>query len=229
MPEQSIPNPFADGLDEVVVRYVREHHQLLIGAATASSLYAVGSRQAAGLTIVEKTATHATILGLDPATGERRQAVVDRSHLNQHVDDLLGALALHDESRAVLAGARTAAVHLAHSYIGTEHVVVAFDELRGSAGAALIAKAGGDLTVARQRLAPFLSLAAAAEGPASPGWTPRSIRAVNLAVNEGTTRGRTALDSDLLALGVIADGEGLGANALAAAGASLEAARRALT
>ena len=230
MSNPSIPNPLANGVDEAVVTYVLEEHDVLIGAATAEEIYAFGpARGRPGASVVDKTPTHVTVRGLDPTTSALREAVIDRAHLHRHIDQLVVSLPFDVDGRSILDAARAAASTLSQTYVGTEHFIVAFDDHRASAGSQLIARAGGDIAAARARLAAFLTPPTAGGPTISPGWTPRSVRAINFAVAEAGTLGRTVVASDLLAVGVVADGEGLGAQALASTGVSLNGARAALT
>jgi ATP-dependent Clp protease ATP-binding subunit ClpC len=144
------------------------------------------------------------------------------------VDQLVLALPLHEDGRSILDAARSAASSLSHPYIGTEHFIAAFDDDRTSAGTELIARAGGDVAAARARVAEFLTRRDGGQPSIFPGWTPRSVRAINLAVAEAAAQQRSDVSSDLLAVGVIADGEGLGAQALASTGVSLNGAKAAL-
>ena len=228
MPNPTIDNPLSNGVDEIIVAYVLDQHDVLIGAATAAEIYAFGPLRRPGASVVDKTNTHVTIRGLDPTTSAARDAVIDRAHLHRHIDELVLALPLSDDGRGILDAARSVAAALFHPYIGTEHFIAAFDEHRSSAGSALIARAGGDVPAARARVAEFLAPRQADEPPIFPGWTPRSVRAINLAVAEARVLQLETIASDLLAVGVIADGEGLGAQALAATGVSLNGAKASL-
>lgn len=225
MPNPTIENPIANGVDEIIVAYVLNKHDVLIGAATAAEIYGFGPLRRPGATVLDKTNTHVTIRGLDPTTSAAHDAVIDRADLHRHIDELVRVLPFNEDGRIILDGARGAATALGYPYIGTEHFIAAFDDRRDSTGSDLISRVGGDLPAARARVAQFLTQQEASEPPIFPGWTPRSVRAINLAVAEARVRQLESIGSDLLAVGVIADGEGLGAQALASTGVSLNGAR----
>lgn len=206
-------NPIEDGLAECIASYVAEKHGLLIGLSTATELGDACRGQArSGVGAAGPPTVVGT--GVDATTPTKIE--VDSEALNRYVDERLLALPLSVEARAVLTSSRDLASTLHHSYVGQEHVVAALAVVERARLAPEVEQA---IVEAHKTLAPYLQ-----ERPKAPscfpGWTPRAVRAVTLALRDA--------DGDVtvgnLVVGVVADGEGLG-QALVQAGLTLEKVR----
>lgn len=221
MAKKTKTNPIDNGLAECVVAFVRERHNLVIGTSGAATLAAArrGSRPA------ETIGDPLTVTGADPATGAVRVEVIDHLELSAYVDEKVQQANLTDDAKAALARARDRAAAAGHTYIGQEHVLAAIVEAQPALD--LFAACGVDAKSVLDKLGRYLQ--PHGDTPAAtPCWTPRAIRALNLAQAETAKHGRDLADVRYLVLGVVADGEGLGAAALGAVGVGLETIRTAL-
>ena len=217
---QSMPNntthdnPIDRGLAECVVAFVLDRYGLVIGASAAER---VASAKRAGSS-AEGLSRALTVTGADPETGEARAVLVDHVAMSQFVDEKLHALALTEDARQVVTAARDEAVRLGHPYIGQEHLVVAIAATPGP-GRDLFTAGGHSVEDILESLAPML--VATPKAGDVPCWTPRAVRALNLAQAEAAAAAASQLGSDHVVAGIVADSEGLGAWALLAAGLSL--------
>lgn len=210
-------NPIADGLSECIASYVAEKHGLLIGLGTADELGdACRGQTRSGVGM----AGAPTVVGTGVESTTPTKVEVDSEALNRYVDEHLLALPLSDAARAILTASRDLASRLHHRYVGQEHVVAALAEVERVRLAPEVEQAISD---AHTMLAPYLQEHAKAQAH-FPGWTPRAVRAVTLAVREAEAE----VTVGNLVIGVVADGEGLG-QALVKAGMTLAKVRELCT
>ncbi len=157
-----------------------------------------------------------------------------------------------EEARAAVVSAQTEARALGHGWIGTEHLLlgvvagggvpgldaetVRADVVReigrgdGALDPAALATLGIDLDVVRERVeASFgpgaLSTSAGACGPGMP-FTKHAKKALELALREAAALRSGEIRADHLVLGLLREGDGVGARILTMRGVSLEAFRR---
>ena len=194
-------NPIDDGLAECVVAFVRERHNLVIGASSAATLAAARRSERPAEAIGDPL----TVTGADPETGAARVEIVDPLALSAYVDEKVHASNVTDETKAVLRGARDGAAAAGHAYIGQEHLLSAI--LQAPAGEAVLAACGVDPQAVLEMLGPYLESRDGAPA-AVPCWTPRAVRALNLAQAEARARAMPLVDLRCLLVGVVADGEG---------------------
>jgi len=130
-----------------------------------------------------------------------------------------------DRARRVVVLAQTEARSLGHNYIGTEHILLALiDEGHGVAAKALEAM-GIDQDAARQRVEEITG-----HGPgASEGhipFTPPAKKLLELALREALQLGHHYIGTEHILLGLIREGDGVGAQVLVGLGADLNRTRQ---
>ncbi|GII51653.1 hypothetical protein Pth03_00420 [Planotetraspora thailandica] len=125
-----------------------------------------------------------------------------------------------DRARRIVLLAQEEAKKLGHQRIGTEHVLLGLIRENEGAAGKLLREEGLDLESLRaavERLAP--------RGSGSPGghlnFTPRAKKVLELSLRESLTLRHAHIGTEHILLGLLREGEGLGAQALAASGADL--------
>ena len=135
-----------------------------------------------------------------------------------------------DPARRVLALAQEEARLLNHNFIGTEHILLGLlhqpESVAGRALAALDinlynARAGVEETIGPAALA--------TTGTGSPPFTPRAKKVLELALREGLQLGHNYIGPEHLLLGLVREGEGVGAQVLVKLGADLSRVRQQVT
>jgi ATP-dependent Clp protease ATP-binding subunit ClpA len=130
-----------------------------------------------------------------------------------------------DRARQVVVLAQDEARRLSHNYIGTEHVLLGLlAEKQGVAARALEA-AGVNLEETRKRVE-----AAVGKGKRKPGghipFTPRAKKVLELSLREALQMRHNYIGTEHILLGLVREGEGLGATTISAQGVTLEELRR---
>ena len=120
-----------------------------------------------------------------------------------------------DRARRVLVLAQEEARLLEHNYIGTEHVLLGLVGEGEGVGAIALEQLGVDLEKARDRV-----LEATKDGPqsgittGSPPFTPRCKKCLELALREALQLGHNYIGTEHMLLGIIREGDGIGAQIL---------------
>lgn len=143
------------------------------------------------------------------------------------------------DARAIVEQARTEALQLGHGWIGTEHLVLGGAPAAGLDRAALraevveatrtgdgldagaLATLGIDLGAVRDRVEASFGPGALARGRRTGGrtpFTPGAKKALELTLREAVADGAGEIRAEHLLLGVLREGDGLGARLLAAHG-----------
>jgi hypothetical protein len=132
---------------------------------------------------------------------------------------------LTDESRQVLVAALEEARLLDHRFIGTEHILLGLIRADGSIAAQVLAELGAELPAVRERVAETIGPPG---GPAtgSPPFTPRAKRVLELALRELIQSGGEHIGPEYILLGLIREGEGVGAQILTSLGIGFTDVRR---
>ena len=133
-----------------------------------------------------------------------------------------------DRARRVLVLAQQEAGTLGHNFIGTEHILLGLiAEERGIAAQAL-AECGVELDDARERVVGIVG-SDFNKGPSgSPPFTPRAKKVLELSLREALQLGHNYIGTEHILLGLIREGEGVGAQVLVALGAEAEEVRGAV-
>ena len=120
---------------------------------------------------------------------------------------------LTDRARRVLVLAQEEARLLDHRFIGTEHLLLALIKEEEGVAARALAELDISLTAARALVEQTIGLTA---GPSSgsPPFTPRAKKVLELSLREALQLGDTSIGTEHLLLGLVREGEGVGAQVL---------------
>jgi ATP-dependent Clp protease ATP-binding subunit ClpC len=130
-----------------------------------------------------------------------------------------------DRARRVVVLAQQEARDLDHNYIGTEHILLALiDEGEGVAAKALTAM-GISQDTARQRIEELIGRGQGASAGHIP-FTPRAKKVLELSLREALQLGHHYIGTEHILLGVIREGDGVGARVLVDLGANLDRTRQ---
>ncbi|MGD0312035.1 MAG: GNAT family N-acetyltransferase [Acidimicrobiales bacterium] len=121
-----------------------------------------------------------------------------------------------ERSRQVLVLAREEARLLGHHFIGTEHLLLGLIRADGSIAAQVLAELGVELAVVRERVAETIGPPggpATGSTPFTP-FTPRAKKVLEPALRELQQSGGEHIGTEYILLGLIREGEGVGAQIL---------------
>jgi ATP-dependent Clp protease ATP-binding subunit ClpC len=130
-----------------------------------------------------------------------------------------------DRARQVIVLAQQEARDLGHNYIGTEHILLALvDEGHGVAARALEAMGiSGDAV--RQQVEEIIGRGQGASEGHIP-FTPRSKKVLELSLREALQLGHHYIGTEHILLGLLREGDGVGAHVLVDLGADLNRTRQ---
>ena len=127
-----------------------------------------------------------------------------------------------DRARRVVVLAQEEARGLNHGYIGTEHLLLALMNEGEGIAARVLSEHGVVLTALREQVREIIG---GGVTPPSPGdhipFTPRSKKVLEMSLREAIRLGHDYIGTEHLLLGLIREGEGVGAQVLAAEGLDL--------
>jgi excisionase family DNA binding protein len=127
-------------------------------------------------------------------------------------------------ARRVLVLAQEEAVRLSHDRIGTEHLLLGLIIEGEGVGARALANLGVDLDAARDAVEAVVGRGERPVAGEIP-LTPRAKKVLELGVEEANRLRHDYIGTEHLLLGLVREGEGIGANVLINLGVSLDAAR----
>ena len=129
-----------------------------------------------------------------------------------------------ERARRTIQFAQEEAQRLQHNYIGTEHLLLGL--LRESEGVAAKVLKSFDVDVEKVRQA-VAQIIGSGDQPVSGevGLTPRAKKVIELAVDEARSLNHHFVGTEHLLLGLLREGEGIGAGALESFGLDLQAVR----
>jgi ATP-dependent Clp protease ATP-binding subunit ClpC len=129
-----------------------------------------------------------------------------------------------DRARRVVVYAQEEARMLNHNYIGTEHILLGLIHEGEGVAARALKTMSISLDSARQRVEEIIG-----QGPAVPvghiPFTPRAKKVLEDALREALQLGHNYIGTEHILLGLLREGEGVGAQVLQELGASLEQVR----
>ena len=148
-----------------------------------------------------------------------------------------GNINLTPRAKKVIELAAEAARRLDHNYIGTEHLLLGLLREGEGIGAAVLESLGVDLAELRSALEVFASPEGSSreEEPSRPAeraaaaevrLTPRAIKALELAAEEARRFGHSQIGTGHLLIGLVREGEGIGARILQGLGVNLQRLRK---
>lgn len=129
-----------------------------------------------------------------------------------------------EPAKGVLTLAQQEAERAHHSYIGTEHVVLGLLRERGSIAGAVLNQLGVDLAKVRELIEAVLGYSKPTNQPTIP--TTRVKKVIEISFEEAQRMGASFVGTEHLLLGVLIEGESLGAHVLQDLGGNLERVRR---
>jgi ATP-dependent Clp protease ATP-binding subunit ClpA len=130
-----------------------------------------------------------------------------------------------DRARHVVVYAQEEARMLNHNYIGTEHILLGLIHEGEGVAARTLEAMSISLDSARQRVEEIIG-----EGPSTPTghipFTPRAKKVLELSLREALQLGHAYIGTEHILLGLIREGEGVGAQVLQELGADLNRVRQ---
>ena len=140
---------------------------------------------------------------------------------DMRTDADVGNLPLTDAARRLLSDARRASDRLQHEYIGTEHVVLALAEQPDEA--AILPRLGVDREGVRSQITSTVVPGRASAPPELPRPYPsRTQKTFSFAAESALALGHARVDVEHLVVGLMRERVGIGAQALAQHGLTLE-------
>jgi dihydroneopterin aldolase len=125
-----------------------------------------------------------------------------------------------DRARRVVVLAQLEARRLEHSHIGTEHLLLGLIAEEDGVAARVLADLGIGLETARQQV---IGIIGEGPGPAESHipFTPRAKKVMELSLREALALGHNDIGTEHILLGLLREGDGVGAQVLVASGADL--------
>jgi ATP-dependent Clp protease ATP-binding subunit ClpC len=125
-----------------------------------------------------------------------------------------------DRSRRVIVLAQEEARLLNHNYIGTEHLLLGMLAEKDGKAARVLESLDVTLTAAREEVRQIVGAGSGSQQGHIP-FTPRAKKVLELSLREALTLGSQSIGSVHLLLGLIAEGEGVGAQIIVRLGVPL--------
>ena len=130
-----------------------------------------------------------------------------------------------DSARQVLVLAQEEARLLGHSFIGTEHILLALIHADSGTPSQVLTELGASLPAVRERVKETIGLTGGAPS-GSPPFTPRSKKVLELSLREALQLGHNNIGTEHILLGLVREGEGVGAQVLVILGIDLAEVRQ---
>ena len=136
---------------------------------------------------------------------------------------MLGAIfeQFTERGRRVLVLAQEEARLLHHSFLGTEHILLGLLHEGESVAAQALAQLDISLEAARAKVDDLIGDAAGSGWTGSPGFTPRAKKVLELSLKEALQLGHQYIGTEHLLLGVVREGQGVGAQVLVSLGTDM--------
>ena len=129
-----------------------------------------------------------------------------------------------DRARRVIVLAQEESQRLSHNYIGTEHLLLGLLAERDGLAAQALESLNVTLTAAREQVEEIVGLGEQHPHGHIP-FTPRAKKILELSLREALTTGSEVIDTQHLLLGLVDEGDGVGAQILERLGATAQAVR----
>ncbi len=136
-----------------------------------------------------------------------------------------------DRARSVLVLAQSEARRLDHHAIGTEHILLGLIHEDGGVAAKVLKSLSVSLGAVREKVDEVREKAEETIGAAgtpptgSPPFTPRAKKVLELSFREALQLGHSYIGTEHMLLGLVREGEGVGAQVLQSLGADLDTVR----
>jgi ATP-dependent Clp protease ATP-binding subunit ClpC len=133
-----------------------------------------------------------------------------------------------ERARRVVVLAQEESRLLGHNYIGTEHLLLGLLAEQEGVAARALESLNVTLTAAREQVIEIIGPGQQQQHGHIP-FTPRAKKILELSLREALTTGSEVIDTQHLLLGLIDEGDGVGAQILQRLGATTQAVREAVT
>jgi hypothetical protein len=130
-----------------------------------------------------------------------------------------------DRARRVLVLAQEEARLLNHGFIGTEHILLGLIHEGDGPAARALAQLDISLEKVRARVEEAIGLSGTAP-TGSPPFTPRAKKVLELSLREALQLGHNYIGTEHMLLGLVSEGEGVGAQVLVSLGADMASVRQ---
>ena len=131
----------------------------------------------------------------------------------------------NDRAKRVLALAQDEAIRFNHNYIGVEHLLLGLVREGEGVAARVLDSLGIDLSKARSSVEVMIGRGKETTSPSEITLSPRTKKVIELAVDESRKLGHSHVGTEHLLLGIVREGESVGAGLLQSMGVSLEQVR----
>ena len=123
-----------------------------------------------------------------------------------------------EKARMAIQNAHDIACELGHAYIGSEHLLLGILTEGSGVGAKILENAGAKKEVLVKRIEEVMGRNMPLSKNTDLALTPRSKRILEIAAMEARNMGHNYIGTEHILIGIIKDGDGVGANVLASAG-----------
>ena len=131
----------------------------------------------------------------------------------------------NDRAKRVLALAQDEAIRFNHNYIGVEHLLLGLVREGEGVAARVLDSLGIDLSKMRSSVEVMIGRGKETTSPSEITLSPRTKKVIELAVDEARKLGHSHVGTEHLLLGIVREGESVGAGLLQSMGVSLEQVR----
>ena len=131
----------------------------------------------------------------------------------------------NDRAKRVLALAQDEAIRFNHNYIGTEHLLLGLIREGEGVAARVLNSLGVELSKGRTAVEFIIGRGDSTTSPSEITLSPRTKKAIELAIDEAKKLGHSEVGTEHLLLGIVREGEGMASGILESLGVSLERVR----
>ena len=131
----------------------------------------------------------------------------------------------NDRAKRVLALAQDEAIRFNHNYIGVEHLLLGLVREGEGVAARVLDSLGIDLSKMRSSVEVMIGRGKETTSPSEITLSPRTKKVIELAVDESRKLGHSHVGTEHLLLGIVREGESVGAGVLESMGVNLEQVR----
>jgi len=131
----------------------------------------------------------------------------------------------NDRAKRVLALAQDEAIRFNHNYIGVEHLLLGLVREGEGVAARVLDSLGIDLSRARSSVEVMIGRGKERTSPSEITLSPRTKKVIELAVDESRKLGHSHVGTEHLLLGIVREGQSVGAGVLESMGVNLEQVR----
>ena len=131
----------------------------------------------------------------------------------------------NDRAKRVLALAQDEAIRFKHNYIGVEHLLLGLVREGEGVAARVLDSLGIDLSKMRSSVEVMIGRGKETTSPSEITLSPRTKKVIELAVDESRKLGHSDVGTEHLLLGIVREGQSVGAGVLESMGVNLEQVR----